>query len=127
MSRILIADDSPIQLDIRRQLLEAGGHQVSIAFCPAEALRQLPSADLVIMDLRFPNASGDNDPAEGLALIRAIRASGCGTPLIVLSGWPQDLDEHPEAELVSRILIKPIGMQALLEAIGELTVSTRER
>lgn len=119
MCRILVADDDVRQLELRGLLLEAGGHEVSLAFCPSEALRQLTVAEVVIMDLRFPNAQGDPDPAEGLKLIRQIRESGCRAPVIVISGWPQDLEGTPEARLVARVMAKPVGSEALLAAIGE--------
>jgi CheY-like chemotaxis protein len=117
MARILVVDDDASQLELRCQLLASGGHQVVPAFSPSEAMRQLVSADLVVMDLRFPNARGEDDPAEGLALIRRIRESG-STPIIVLSGWPEYLEGQPEVRLVSRVLPKPIGLEALLQAIA---------
>ena len=121
MSRILVADDDAWQLELRCRLLEAGGHTVSLAFSPSEAMRYLSSVDLIITDLRFRNVEGDDDPAEGLALIRRIRDAGCQLPVIVISGWPEDLEGRPEAELVAKVLLKPVGMQNLLRAIEELT------
>ena len=118
MPRVLVADDDAAQLELRAKLLETGGHQVSVACCPEETLRLLPSADVVIMDLRFRNARGEPDAAEGLSLIRHIRESGCGAPVIVLSGWPADLEGHPEEHLVSRIMVKPVGLAALLAAVA---------
>lgn len=122
MPRILVADDDPEQLGLRKLLLEADGHAVSVALCAAETIRHLEqaAADLVIMDLRFPNPGGVPDSREGLALIRHIRESGCRAPVIVLSGWPEDLYGQPEEKLVSRIMVKPAGMGALREAIEEL-------
>jgi CheY-like chemotaxis protein len=117
MARILVVDDDASQLELRCQLLASGGHQVVPAFSPSEAMRRLVSADLVVMDLRFPNARGEDDPAEGLALIRRIRESG-STPIVVLSGWPEYLEGQPEVRLVSRVLPKPIGLEALLQAIA---------
>jgi len=127
MPRILVADNDAAQLDLRRLILEAGGHQVSLAVRPGDVLRQLASAELVIMDLRFPNAQGDDDPAEGLTLIRAIRDSGYRGPVLVLSGWTQDLEGHPEEQLVSRVMLKPVGMQDLLEAIDDLVTGSSAR
>jgi hypothetical protein len=72
------------------------------------------------MDLRFPNASGIPDAAEGLALIRCIRDSGYRAPVIVLSGWPDDLWGQPEEQLVSRIMVKPVKPAVLMEAIEDL-------
>ena len=121
MSRVLVADDDATQLELRAQLLELGGHQVSLACCPEETLRLLPSADVVVMDLRFRNARGEPDAQEGLSLIRGIRGSGCAAPVIVISGWPEDLDGTPEERLVSRVMVKPVGLAALLAAIESLT------
>ena len=122
MARILVADDDLDQLIMRKSLLEAGGHQVDMAMCTETTARLVErgGADLVIMDLRFANAEGEPDSREGLQLIRRIRDLGCRTPVIVLSGWPEDLYGQPEEKLVSRVIVKPVSMHALLEAIGEL-------
>jgi CheY-like chemotaxis protein len=120
--RILVADDDRQQLDLHKLLLEMAGHEVDLALDSLETIRHLEEghADLVIMDLRFPNASGTPDSAEGLALIRRIRDTGCRAPVIVLSGWPDDLYGQPEEQLVSRIMVKPVKPAALMEAIQAL-------
>lgn len=123
MARILVADDDAQQLDLRARLLEAGGHNVTVAFSPSETLRRLDVAQLVIMDLRFPNAQGQPNAEEGLRLIRQIRETGCRAPVIVISGWPQDLEGTPEEAMVSRVMVKPVGMAVLLAAVAELTKS----
>jgi CheY-like chemotaxis protein len=120
MLRILVADDDAAQLDLQCHLLEASGYRVLVAFSPGEALRQLADADLVITDLRFPNPEGHRDPALGLTLIRNIRESGCRAPVIVISGWPGDLEGRPEERLVSRVMAKPVPLPELLQVIGEL-------
>jgi CheY-like chemotaxis protein len=122
MPRILVADDDPVQLDLRKLLLEAAGHEVSLACSPTEAVLHVRErgADLVILDLRFPNAAGMPDCREGLALIRGIYDACCHTPMMVLSGWPQDLDGQPEEKLVARVLLKPVKPSALMQAIREL-------
>lgn len=120
MTRILVVDDDAAQLELRCQLLAVGGYAAIPAFSPSEAMRQLITVDLILMDLRFPNEQGADDPAEGLALIRRIHESDKRVPIIVLSGWPQVLDGQPEAGMVFRVLSKPVGMDALLQAIKEV-------
>ena len=122
MSRILIADDDVIQLDLRKMVLEIAGHQVDVAVSAIGLMRHIEGgqADLVIMDLRFPNSIGEPDASEGMALIRQIRELGCATPVIVLSGWPEELYGKPEERMVSRILMKPVMTLTLLEAIREV-------
>jgi len=114
MARILVADDDLEQVTLRKQLLEAGGHQVDIALCVQSTILQvgLGETDLVIMDLRFPNSP------DGLALIRQVREMGCSKPLIVLSGWPEDLYGQPEEAMVSQVMVKPVPMPELLEAVA---------
>jgi CheY-like chemotaxis protein len=122
MCRILVADDNADQLRMHQAIFEASGHEVAVAMCVSEAARQVESgaADIILMDLRFVNVRGVDDPAEGLALIRRIREFGSRTPVIVLSGWPEDIYGRPEERMVSRVLVKPVGMAALLKTIGEL-------
>ena len=120
MSRILLVDDDVVQLDLYAHLLEIAGYRVDIALSASQAERRLENVDLTIMDLRFPNALGESDPQEGIALIRRIRHLGCRTPVIVLSGWPNDLYGQPEEQLVSRILVKPVAIRELLQAVRDL-------
>ena len=116
MARILVADDDLEQVTLRKRLLEAGGHQVDIALCVESTVFQveLGDADLVIMDLRFPEAP------DGLALIRRIREMGCRKPVLVLSGWPEDLYGQPEESMVSQVMTKPVPMMELLDAVASL-------
>ncbi len=116
MARILVADDDLEQVTVRKDLLEAGGHRVDIALCVQSTLMQVEmgDADLLIMDLRFP------DTRDGLALIRRIRETGCTKPVIVLSGWPEDIYNQPEERMVSRVMVKPVPMLELLDAVARL-------
>ena len=115
MARILVADDNLDQVTVQRKLLEALGYQVGTAMSPDETLRDmdLTRPDLVVVDLRFPLAT------DGLALIRGIHQRDSSLPMIVLSGWPDDLYGAPEESLVSRIVVKG-SMGELLQTIKEL-------
>jgi CheY-like chemotaxis protein len=122
MSHILIADDDAIQLDLRKTIIESLGYEVSVALSAVQTMRALRarSADLIITDLRFPNAEGTPDLHEGLALIRRIRELAIDVPLLVLSGWPEDLEGQPEARLVTRVMMKPVKSAELQRTIREL-------
>jgi len=122
MPRILVADDDPVQLELRKMLLEAAGHQVSLAYSAKQAISHLREfgADLVILDLRFPNEEGEPDSREGLALIRGIHDVGRGAPMMVLSGWTEDIDGQPEEKLVNCVLLKPVKPSALMQAVRDL-------
>lgn len=115
MARILIADDDSVQLKLFQMLLESAGHAVQLAEAPAEMMRGLESQpNLLVMDLRFP------DTRVGLALIRRIHDEGRNVPVIVLSGWPEELYGQPEEAMVERILVKPIPARELLDTIAEV-------
>ena len=116
MARILVADDDIEQLRLFQMLLESAGHAVLVADDPSEMLRQLAQSGphLLVMDLHFP------DTRVGMALIRRIREQGSTVPMIILSGWPDELYGQPEEAMVERILVKPIPVADLLRVIAGL-------
>jgi two-component system, cell cycle response regulator DivK len=58
--RILVAEDVPDNLILLQSILEASGHQISVAFDGAQAIElamaQIP--DLILMDLSMPIIDG---------------------------------------------------------------------
>lgn len=115
MARILLADDNIEVVAVQQKLLEASGYEVNVALSPAEALQELArhAPDVILVDLRFPTA------AEGLGLIRDLRQMGCVLPVILLSGWPDDLYGAPEEQLITRVVVKG-STRELLRAIAEV-------
>jgi CheY-like chemotaxis protein len=126
MPRILVTDDDPVQLKLQKLVLEGAGHKVSVASDSSGTLDQLEHGrpDLVIMDLRLLNAAGNPDAREGMALIRRMRERGSATPVIVLSGWPEELCGQAEEQMVARVIAKPVLPKELLKAINELITRT---
>ncbi|HZT32257.1 MAG TPA: response regulator [Bryobacteraceae bacterium] len=116
MARVLVVDDDAVQIQLRKTMLEAAGHEVRGADNTAQAARLLAESrpEILLMDLRLP------EMRDGLALIRAAHEVPSPPRVVVLSGWPADLEDHPEHALVAKVLAKPIRMQVLLEAIREL-------
>jgi two-component system response regulator RegA len=116
MARVLLVDDDAAALDLRKIILEREGHQVSMASEPSSARALFAEAqpDSVVLDLRLPEAK------EGLALIHDFRARAPGVRIIVLAGWPLDIEGTPEAQMVNLILAKPIRTAVLIDALAEL-------
>ena len=104
MARVLLVDDDAAALELRKIILEREGHQVSTASEPgsARALFRRDAPDCVVLDLRLPEAT------DGLALIREFRAAAPDVRIIVLAGWPLDIEGTPEAQMVNLVLAKPI-------------------
>ena len=103
MAKILVVEDDPSQLDIRKQILEHAGHTVVTAQDAAGAIERLAGCQVVLMDLRIP------EPEDGERLIRAIDGKA---RIIVLSGG----DVDPELP-VDEILTKPFPSRRLIERI----------
>jgi len=115
MARVLLVDDDAAALDLRKVILEREGHQISIASEPASARALFAEThpDSVVLDLRLPEAK------DGLALIWEFRAAAPDVRIIVLAGWPLDLEGTPEADMVNLVLAKPIRTATLVEALAE--------
>jgi len=118
MARVLLVDDDPDQLEMRRLLFQQAGHEVCAALDPAGALEASGRDDpqLVVTDLRLPTT------ADGLALIRALRERSPSVCIVVLSGWPTDLDHLPETGLVDAVVSKPPRTDRLLALAAKLTI-----
>jgi len=104
MAKILVVEDEPDQLAVRRQLLEQAGYEVISARSAADALPQLPNCQAVLMDLRIPKLD------DGMELIHAAKAASA--PIIVLSGAESD-----SALPVDQFVTKPCSSRKLLEIV----------
>ncbi|MEO8053214.1 MAG: response regulator [Acidobacteriota bacterium] len=115
MARVLLVDDDAAALDLRKVILEREGHQISIASdpCVARALFAETQPECVVLDLRLPEAK------DGLELIRMFRDAAPDIRIIVLAGWPPDLEGTPEAQMVNLVLAKPIRTAQLVSALAE--------
>ncbi len=100
-------------------ILERSGHTVQSAASSSDALAHVDAhdSDCVLMDLRLPQ------PSDGLQLIEDIRARDAALPLVVLSGWTEDLEKSPMAGRVSALLKKPVATDCLLRTINRLLIA----
>jgi len=116
MSRVLLVDDDAPGLHLRKMIFERQGHQVAAAGDVDSARRLFAETrpESVVLDLRLP------EPEDGRALIREFRGAAAGIRIIVLSGWPLDLEGQPEAGMVDQVLMKPIRTAMLMEALENL-------
>ncbi len=115
--RILLVDDDPAVRQTLAALLRASGQDVLEADGGATGLRLLEatSVDLVITDLGMPDVTGWD-------LARAAKARHPGLPIVLLTGWGDQVGaEAPADALVDRVLTKPVPRQTVLAVIAELT------
>jgi CheY-like chemotaxis protein len=87
---ILLVDDNRDGMLARRSVFEELGYGVVSACCGAEALQTVQDQkfDLIITDYRM-------SPINGLELIRELRLRSPQTPIILLSGFAENLGLDP--------------------------------
>ena len=112
LRQILLVDDNPLQLKVRETVLRQAGFQVSVATTAESALatlRALPGRiGLIITDHLMPGCSGSE-------LVRQIRDSGIGSPVIVLSGLPEAESEYQGMDVCFRA--KPFPAPELIALV----------
>jgi CheY-like chemotaxis protein len=88
---ILLVDDNFDGLMARRSVLEELGYKVIPACCGGEALQLVEQqrVDLVITDYKM-------DPVDGLELIHRLRKNDVVAPVILLTGFANNLGLSPE-------------------------------
>jgi DNA-binding response OmpR family regulator len=114
MSRVLLVDDDPAGLELRRMILARVGHEVFCALDSQQARLAFEQhrPDVVVLDLRLP------DPEDGLSLIREVRTRAPHVRIIVLCGHPPDIERKAEVKMVNGILGKPVRTETLIAVIA---------
>ncbi len=111
--RILIVDDSANTLEVLKRNLTAADYQVFTAPGVSEAIKILEQTplDLVITDLKMPNASG-------MDLVRHIRENFKDTEVMMITGYPS-IEGAVEAVKTGaeEFLAKPFTDIELLSAV----------
>jgi len=113
--RVLLAEDDPVVRSFVRLSLEQEGLRVLEARDGREALElaRAERPDLVLTDLWMPVMNG-------VELIEALNAQGCSAPVMVLSGHlTASSTDRLRGLGVFKVLPKPVGVEALREAVRE--------
>lgn len=126
--RILLVDDDPLLTECLRVMLEEDGHQVEAADggqLGIETFRAAKAAGrpfgVVVTDLGMPYVDGRKVAA-------AVKDSSPDTPVILLTGWGQRMQEEEEKpEHVSIVLGKPPKMHELRAALADVSAPAREK
>ena len=116
--RVLLADDNLDYLNSMQALLEAAGMSVRSVHdgLAAVAAAQAEVPDVAVLDIGMPGLNG----YEVARRLRAAPATAA-VPLIAVSGWGQESDKRDALQAgFDRHLVKPVAMQALLEALAAL-------
>jgi len=121
---ILVVDDEPLLTKLFERALKIRGHTVVVFNDPQEALayyrENASQIDLVVSDEIMPALTG-------LELASAIIGINPEQRIILCTAYSQDIDEKTWRALgIKMLLKKPIGMEKLWDAVGNLLGDTSE-
>ena len=120
--RCLVVDDEPPVRAVIGDILESAGHRVVILGDGAEAIARFAAEpfDLVVTDLAMPRVSG-------WQVARAAKQARPDVPVFLVTGFGVELSlEERRAHGVDLVLVKPLQIQEILDAVAEVA-RTRER
>ncbi|GIV18395.1 MAG: hybrid sensor histidine kinase/response regulator [Armatimonadota bacterium] len=115
--RVLLVEDKPLVREVLREHLLRQGHTVETASDGQRGLQKFLASryDLVITDLAMPAMSGEQ-------LAMEIKKIAPNKPIILLTGFGDPrLAQNAYSELVDCVLIKPVTLFALRQAIAKVT------
>lgn len=118
--RILVVEDKQAVREVTESLLCDLGHEPLATASPHQALRAIDADtgfDLIVTDLQMPGMTG-------MQLTRAIRERGITVPVILCSGYAENIRPEQLAELGMSYLTKPFGREELARAIATCGFST---
>ncbi|MFY9725249.1 MAG: response regulator [Bryobacteraceae bacterium] len=108
-SKVLLVDDNPDGLLVRRQLLEELGLEVETAPNGEEGLQRFECGryDVVVTDYRMPRM-------DGIEMIRRIRARDATARIILLSGFVEPLGLNEKNTGADAVIAKTSSEPAML-------------
>ena len=117
--RVLFVEDNEVNRRVVKEMLTAGGIDMSEAEDGAAGLEMIEANeyDLVLMDLRMPGM-------DGMTAIRHIRARSddkAKVPVIVVTADAgSTIDADCKAAGADEVILKPVSMTNLYDTIGAL-------
>jgi DNA-binding response OmpR family regulator len=114
--RILLVDDDEVIRSTMGDVLQQEGFDVTTASNVSEALKLISSNvyDVLLSDLHMPGAG------DGLTVVSAMRHANPKAVTMLFSAFPEmDAASHAILLQADQILVKPMNVPALIEAIRE--------
>ncbi len=115
--RVLVLDDEPDLAEYLGDMLLLRGYRVVVQTNSQAALRLFSEApdgyDLVITDQTMPELTG-------VELVRAIRGIRADLPIILMTGYSNQINEEQASAMGLGFVAKPIESELLISAVSEL-------
>lgn len=117
--QVLFVEDDPMNRRVVKDMLRVVGANMAEAEDAETGLRMIDESDydIVLMDLRMPGMDG----ITAIGHIRAMAAPKSRLPVIVVTAdTAVDLRERCIAAGADDVILKPVAMGALLNAMGRM-------
>ena len=117
--QVLFVEDDPMNRRVVKDMLRVVGANMAEAEDAETGLRMIDESDydIVLMDLRMPGMDG----ITAIRHIRAMTTAKSGLPVIVVTAdTAVDLRERCIAAGADDVILKPVAMGALLNAMGRM-------
>jgi CheY-like chemotaxis protein len=118
--RCLVVDDEEAVRSVLGDVIEGAGHRVTLVAGGAEAIArfQVEPFDVVLTDLAMPRVSG-------WQVARAVKQVAPRVPVFLVTGFGVELSpEERRGRGVDLVLVKPLQIQEILDALAEVARST---
>src|SRR5206468_1548106 len=122
--RVLLVDDEAALVSLGEAILQRLGYEAVVCTSSAEALEVFRTApqrfDLVITDQTMPHMTGER-------LAQALRHLRPDIPIILCTGFSPGMHAERAQELgIDALLMKPLAMQELAQAIQQVMAARRQ-
>lgn len=120
--RVLFVEDDPINRRVVRDMLSVAGAEMSEAEDAETGLRMIDQEDwqIILMDLRMPGMNG----LDAIQHIRDRTDQKARLPVIVVTAdTALRIREDCLERGADEVLMKPVAMRALFDAIGRILVA----
>jgi CheY-like chemotaxis protein len=121
VSKVLVAEDNPLNFELVLDVLEGGGHEVTWAQDGVEAVRLARDGDfdIVLVDLHMPRL-------DGLGVVRLLRSDDRFATLRIIALTADAMPGAREELLAAGVdayLTKPLDLPGLIAAVDLPTAS----
>jgi CheY-like chemotaxis protein len=118
MTRILIVDDESDTLDVLRLFLELSGYQPFTTLNSQDALTlaEVENPDCILLDIMMPGL-------DGFSLCKMMRShpKTKALPIMFVTAYsPMDLEDRRVEAGADMVLMKPFGMDSLIQSVEKL-------
>jgi len=119
MLNVVIVDDDHMVLQVYAQAMDVAGHASIVFDCPQQALKYVreygADVDMIITDFHMPRMNG-------LEFIHEVRELGYDMPIIISSGYVEEVDLDQTAIYNARVVAKPVRMPTLINLVQSFQV-----